>query len=88
MTPEEFQQRIRQNATEIKQAINRTILVKVGRAAKDHFQENFQKGGFVNGGLHAWKRSKRIGTAKGAAGSTKTLLSDRTNLYRAIKYKP
>ena len=77
MTPEQFQHRIRQNAEQVKQAINRTIPVKVGRAAKDHFQENFDKGGFVNGGLHPWKRSKRIGRAKGAAGGYKTLMSGR-----------
>lgn len=31
----------------------------VGKVARDHYQDNFRKGGFVNGGLHPWKDVKR-----------------------------
>ena len=88
MTPEEFERKIKENAGQIKRAIDRTIPVKAGRAAKDHFQENFKKSGFVNNGLHPWTRSKRIGTAKDSAGSYGTLLSGRNHLYSSINYKP
>lgn len=88
MTPEEFERKIKENAEQIKRAIDRTIPVKAGRAAKDHFQENFKKSGFVNNGLHPWTRSKRIGTAKDSAGSYGTLLSGRNHLYSSINYKP
>lgn len=88
MTPEEFERKIKENAGQIKHAIDRTIPVKAGRAAKDHFQENFKKSGFVNNGLHPWTRSKRIGTAKDSAGSYGTLLSGRNHLYSSINYKP
>lgn len=88
MTPEEFERKIKENARQIKRAIDRTIPVKAGRAAKDHFQENFKKSGFVNNGLHPWTRSKRIGTAKDSAGSYGTLLSGQNHLYSSINYKP
>lgn len=88
MTPGEFERKIKENAGQIKRAIDRTIPVKAGRAAKDHFQENFKKSGFVNNGLHPWTRSKRIGTAKDSAGSYGTLLSGRNHLYSSINYKP
>lgn len=88
MTPEEFQKKIKDNAEQIRKAVDRTIPVKVGREAKNHFQENFKKSGFVDDGLHPWKRSKRIGTAKGSASSYKTLLSGRNHLYSSIEYKP
>ena len=32
--------------------MRRKMPVMVGRMAKDHFQDNFRQGGFVNGGLH------------------------------------
>lgn len=31
----------------------------VGKVARDHYQDNFRKGGFVDGGLHPWKDVKR-----------------------------
>lgn len=88
MTPEQFQQKIRRSASRVKLAMSRTIPIKVGRAAKDLFQDNLRKGGFVNGGLHPWQRSRRIGRAKGAAGSYGTLLSGRNHLFSSIEYTP
>lgn len=87
MSPEEFKRRIQERAHELKRAMQRTIPVKVGREAKDHFQDNFLKGGFVNNGLHPWPRSKRQGKAKGSKGSYKTLLSGRNHLFSAIGYR-
>lgn len=87
MTPEQFEQKLRQNREALKQAIRRTIPVKMGNAAERHFKDNFRKGGFVDGSLHRWKPSKRIGKAKGAAGSYKTLLSGRNHLYNSIRHK-
>ena len=66
MTPEQFEQKLRQNREALKQAIRRTIPVKMGNAAERHFKDNFRKGGFVDGSLHRWKPSKRPrGTGKG-----------------------
>ena len=87
MTPEAFNHLLQQREKELKRALERTIPVKVGREAKNHFQENFLKGGFVDKGLHPWQRSKRQGTSKGAKGSYKTLLSGRNHLYSSINYR-
>ena len=87
MTPEAFNRLLQQREKELKRALERTIPVKVGREAKNHFQENFLKGGFVDNGLHPWPRSKRQGTSKGAKGSYKTLLSGRNHLYSSISYR-
>ncbi len=87
MTPEQFEQKLRQNREALKQAIRRTIPVKMGNAAERHFKDNFRKGGFVDGSLHRWKPSKRIGKAKGAAGSYKTLLSGRNHLYNSVRHR-
>ena len=87
MTPEAFNRLLQQREKELKRALERTIPVKVGRKAKNHFQDNFLKGGFVDNGLHPWQRSKRQGTSKGAKGSYKTLLSGRNHLYSSINYR-
>ena len=88
MTPQQFSRLLKANQEAVKRLISRVLPVKAGRMAKDHFSENFKKGGFVDGGLHPWKPSKRIGKAKGAAGQYKTLLSGRNHLYSSIKYTP
>lgn len=54
MTPQQFLQFLQQYGSEIEQARQRTLPIKVGRIAKDHFQDNFRRGGFVDGGLHPW----------------------------------
>ena len=79
---------LKNKAGEVENLMRRKLPVIVGRMAKNHFSENFKKGGFVDGGLHPWKPSKRIGKAKGAAGQYKTLLSGRNHLYSSIKYTP
>lgn len=56
MTPEQFEQKLRQNREALKQAIRRTIPVKMGNAAERHFKDNFRKGGFVDGSLHVGSR--------------------------------
>ncbi len=86
MTDHKFTSRIAECAKEIGKCANRVMPVKAGRIAKDMFQNNFLLGGFMNGGLHRWKVSKRIGNVKGAKGKYKTLMSGRNNLYNSIEY--
>ena len=88
MTDREFAKKLQQHATGIAHAMNRTIPVKVGRMAENLFKDNFRKSGFVDGGVQAWERSKRIGASKDARGSYKTLMSGRQHLYSSIKSKP
>ena len=61
----------------------------VGRIAKDHFQDNFIRGGFVNGGLHKWAESKRLAAGGSSAYSRNgTLLSGSRHLFSSINYYP
>lgn len=80
---------IKSQRKEIDQLMRRQLPVKIGRMAKDHFQENFRKGGFVNNGLQQWPKSKRqlSGTSSSAA-QYGPLLSGRNHLFSSMKYTP
>lgn len=79
---------------ELKQAelddlMRRRMPVIAGRMAKDHFQENFRLGGFVNVGLHKWAEAKRLSSGGTSAASRYgTLLSGRNHLFSSINYIP
>lgn len=69
--------------------MRRRMPVIAGRLAKDHFQDNFRRGGFVNGGLHPWPEARRLATGgTDAASQYGTLLSGRNHLYSSIRYVP
>lgn len=89
MTIDDFQRRIKAKQKELQTLVRRTLPVKIGRMAKDHFQNNFRQGGFVNGGLHPWPTTRRQqdgGTT--AAAQYGPLLSGRNHLFSSIKYVP
>lgn len=88
MTPEQFITKLAKQQQALERCVHRELPIKVGREAKNHFQENFQKGGFVDGGLHKWKPAKRIGKGKDAASKYGTLLSARNHLYDSVEYVP
>ena len=64
-----FSELIKSQSREIEQLMRRQLPIKVGRMAKDHYQDNFRKGGFVNRGLQKWPTTKRqlSGSASAAA---------------------
>lgn len=85
----EFFTEVEKKKSEINDLVRRKMPIFAGRIAKDHFQENFRKGGFVNNGLHKWKKSNReIYGGKSAASNYGTLFSGRNHLYNSIKYVP
>ena len=74
---------------EIEQLISRKLPVVAGKYAKQHFQDNFRQGGFVNGGLHPWPPAKRLSSGESGADSQyKTLMSSRNHLFSSINYTP
>lgn len=89
MDIQEFKQRLLQKAAELNDFRHRKLPVLVGRTAKDHFQENFRQGGFVDGSVHPWQEAQRRKKG-GKRASTKygTLLSGRNHLFSSIKYIP
>ena len=80
---------IKSQRKEIDQLMRRQLPVKIGRMAKDHFQENFRKGCFVNNGLQQWPKSKRqLSGTSSAAAQYGPLLSGRNHLFSSMKYTP
>ena len=49
MNINDFKRKIQEKQAEITKAIHRTLPIKIGRKAADHFQDNFRKGGFAVG---------------------------------------
>lgn len=85
----EFFSEMEKKKKEVSDLMRRRMPVHAGRIAVDHVQDNFRKGGFVNNGLHNWKKSNReIHGGKSAAGNYGTLMSGRNHLYGSTKYIP
>ena len=84
-----FAKLVKAKREELDTLMRRNMPMIAGRMAKDHFQDNFRKGGFVNGGLHPWKPARRLSSGDpGAASNYGTLLSGRNHLFNSIKYIP
>jgi len=89
MNVKQFAEELASHAKEVDHLMKRKLPVMVGRMAKDHFQDNFRQGGFVNGGIHQWPITKRQKSgAKSAAANYGPLLSKRNHLFSSIKYVP
>lgn len=89
MDIKEFSTLLKARKKELQELARNRMPVIAGKMAKDHFQENFRLGGFVNGGLHPWPETKRLSSGGTDAGSNYgTLLSSRKHLYKSIKYIP
>jgi len=74
---------------EFEKLMRHDMPIHVGKIAKSHFQDNFNKSGFVNNGLKKWKPAKRLSDpGKSAANNYSTLQSSRKHLFSSIKYIP
>lgn len=89
MDIKEFSKQIKAKRKELDDLMKRKMPVLAGRMAKDHYQDNFRQGGFVNNGLRPWQKAKRLSSGgKDAASQYGTLLSSRDHLFSSIKYVP
>lgn len=87
MDIKEFSKLIRTKQKEIDTLMRRKMPIRVGNMAKRHFQDNFRKSGFVDGGLHPWSKTKRqLSGGTSAASQHKPLLSNRNHLFNAVRY--
>ncbi len=85
----EFEQDVQRMVKDVEHLISRKLPVAAGKIAKQHFQDNFRQGGFVNGGLHPWTPAKRLSSGgRGADSHYPTLLSSRKHLFSSIGYTP
>ena len=89
MELKEFSALIKAKRKELGELMKRKMPVLAGRMAKDHYQNNFRQGGFVNNGLCSWPKAKRISAGgTSAASQYGTLLSSRNHLFSSVKYVP
>ena len=89
MDIKDFSASLKAKQKELDTFMRRELPIKVGRIAKDHYQDNFRKGGFVNGGLKRWPQTKRQSSgSKSAAAGYSPLLSRRNHLFSSVKYTP
>lgn len=89
MDIKEFSNQIKAKRKELDELMKRKMPVLAGRMAKDHYQDNFRKSGFVNNGLRPWKKAKRLSLGgKDTASQYGTLLSSRNHMFSSIKYMP
>lgn len=89
MDIKDFSASLKAKQKELDTLMRRELPIKVGRIAKDHYQDNFRKGGFVNGGLKRWPQTKRQSSgSKSAAAGYSPLLSRRNHLFSSVKYTP
>lgn len=89
MDIKDYVELIKSQRKEIDLLMRWQLPVKIGRMAKDHFQENFRKGGFVNNGLQQWPKTKRqLSGTSSAAAQYGPLLSGRNHLFSSMKYTP
>lgn len=87
MDVKDFTKLIESKQSEINAFVRQKMPVIAGRMAKDHFQNNFRKGGFVDRGLNKWQPSKRLSSdGNSAASQYGTLLSSRNRLFGSINY--
>lgn len=87
MTPQQFINLLQKSQQDIEQAVRRTLPIKIGRKATDHFKQNFRRGGFQNRGLKKWKQTRRQ-MANGKDSQYGPLMSRRERLARSIRYIP
>ena len=84
-----FSELIKSRSRELDRLIRRQLPIKIGRMAKDHYQDNFRNGGFVNRGLQKWPTTRRQQSGStSAAASYGPLLSGHNHLFGSIKYVP
>ena len=89
MDAKDFVKLIEQHQKELDELMRRKLPVIVGRMAKDHYQDNFRKGGFVNNGLQKWPVTKRQQSGSNSASAKYgPLLSKRNHLFSSVKYVP
>ena len=68
----------------VERAMRDELPRKAAVIAKNHFRQNFRDGGFTDGGLHAWKETKR----QKAGSPYKPLTSERNHLMDSIDAVP
>ena len=83
----ELERKIAHLKKEIERELYDRLPRKVGIVAVRHFKQNFREGGFVDGGVRPWKRTRRQ-DGKGSDSRYTPLTSRRNHLMRSIQSEP
>ena len=83
----ELERKIARLKKEIERELYDRLPRKVGIVAVRHFKQNFREGGFVDGGVRPWKRTRRQ-NSKGTDSRYTPLTSRRNHLMRSIQSEP
>lgn len=86
MTVKEFSKMFKEREAQVADLFARVLPVKLGNMAKEHFKDNFRKGGFVDTSLEAWPKAKRQ-AGDSAQSSYGPLLSGRNRLFSSVDYR-
>ena len=83
----ELQRKVEKLKKEIEKEVYDKLPRKVGVVAVNHFRQNFREGGFVDGGVRPWKKTRRQ-EGNGADAKYTPLTSRRDHLMRSIQSEP
>lgn len=83
----ELQRKVERLKKEIEREVYDKLPRKVGAVAVNHFKQNFREGGFVDGGVRPWKRTRRQ-DGGGTDAKYSPLTSRRNHLMRSIQSEP
>ena len=83
----DLQRKIERLKQEIEREVYDRLPRKVGIVAVNHFKQNFREGGFVDGGVQPWKRTRRQDSG-GPDAKYSPLTSRRDHLMRSTQAVP
>ena len=83
----DLQRKIERLKQEIEREVYDRLPRKVGAVATAHFKQNFREGGFVDGGVKPWKRTRRQDSG-GPDAKYSPLTSRRDHLMRSTQAVP
>ena len=84
MDANDIEKLVKKAKDDILKEVNDRLPRKVGVIAVNHFKQNFRDGGWLDNGLHPWKRTRRQ-EGTGTNASRGPLLSGREHLKRSIQ---
>lgn len=88
MDLETFAKKLGKDLGQLRNHLNRRVPGVAGQELVNFFKRNYRRGGYEDGGFHAWKVTKRqLSGMKGAEGKYLPLHSRRNALFSAIAYK-
>ena len=87
MNIKSYIQKIEQEKKKLLILEQKTMPVKAGNAAKNHFRKNFRQGGYIDHGITKWPKTRRQMSGLEDAGSKLgPLLSSQLNLFNSIHF--